>query len=307
MPLTVGTAGHIDHGKTTLVEALTGKNTDRLPQERERGISIDLGYAPLELPDGVLPRQRLDECRLAVVDVACGADRQRHRVHGRRGLVDLVVGEGQAVEQQPAVADDADERRLAGAQRRRERLLDRAGEARQLGERERAAADAADRLLDGAADRGCEPLGARAHDAGVLVQHAQHRNSLAARRGRAPASLRARRASACRRARRAAADAAAAARRARRVRRRSRPAGRRAACRPRSRRGPRRPRATPAPRAARELGEDAGAEVVDERQAVPSRDRASSSSRGCSVKPTTRKFDWCTRSRSAVSAPIACS
>jgi len=52
MPLTVGTAGHIDHGKTTLVEALTGKNTDRLPQERERGISIDLGYAPLDLPGG---------------------------------------------------------------------------------------------------------------------------------------------------------------------------------------------------------------------------------------------------------------
>src|SRR5437660_1501126 len=52
MPLTVGTAGHIDHGKTTLVEALTGRNTDRLPQEHERGISIDLGYAPLELPDG---------------------------------------------------------------------------------------------------------------------------------------------------------------------------------------------------------------------------------------------------------------
>ena len=52
MPLTVGTAGHIDHGKTTLVEALTGKNTDRLPRSSERGISIDLGYAPLELPDG---------------------------------------------------------------------------------------------------------------------------------------------------------------------------------------------------------------------------------------------------------------
>ena len=52
MPLTVGTAGHIDHGKTALVEALTGKNTDRLPEERERGISIDLGYAPLQLPDG---------------------------------------------------------------------------------------------------------------------------------------------------------------------------------------------------------------------------------------------------------------
>ena len=52
MPLTVGTAGHIDHGKTWLVRALTGKDTDRLPEEKERGISIDLGYAPLELPDG---------------------------------------------------------------------------------------------------------------------------------------------------------------------------------------------------------------------------------------------------------------
>ncbi len=52
MPLTIGTAGHIDHGKTWLVRALTGKDTDRLPEERERGISIDLGYAPLELADG---------------------------------------------------------------------------------------------------------------------------------------------------------------------------------------------------------------------------------------------------------------
>jgi selenocysteine-specific elongation factor len=52
MPLTVGTAGHVDHGKTTLVRALTGKDTDRLPEEQARGISIDLGYAPLELPGG---------------------------------------------------------------------------------------------------------------------------------------------------------------------------------------------------------------------------------------------------------------
>jgi selenocysteine-specific elongation factor len=52
VPLTVGTAGHVDHGKTTLVRALTGKDTDRLPEERSRGISIDLGYAPLELPSG---------------------------------------------------------------------------------------------------------------------------------------------------------------------------------------------------------------------------------------------------------------
>ena len=50
MPLTVGTAGHIDHGKTWLVRALTGKDTDRLPEEQERGISIALGYAPLAVP-----------------------------------------------------------------------------------------------------------------------------------------------------------------------------------------------------------------------------------------------------------------
>jgi selenocysteine-specific elongation factor len=52
LPLTVGTAGHIDHGKTALVRALTGVNTDRLPEERTRGISIALGYAPLPLPAG---------------------------------------------------------------------------------------------------------------------------------------------------------------------------------------------------------------------------------------------------------------
>src|SRR3954471_11181956 len=48
---TLGTAGHIDHGKTALIRALTGVDTDRLPAERERGISIELGYARLELPD----------------------------------------------------------------------------------------------------------------------------------------------------------------------------------------------------------------------------------------------------------------
>ena len=77
MPLTIGTAGHIDHGKTTLVEALTGKNTDRLPQERERGISIDLGYAPLELPDGR---------RASVVDVPGHERFVRTMVAGATGI-----------------------------------------------------------------------------------------------------------------------------------------------------------------------------------------------------------------------------
>jgi selenocysteine-specific elongation factor len=48
----MGTAGHVDHGKTALVKALTGVDTDRLPDERRRGISIALGYAALELPSG---------------------------------------------------------------------------------------------------------------------------------------------------------------------------------------------------------------------------------------------------------------
>ena len=48
----VGTAGHIDHGKTSLVKALTGVDADRLQDEKARGITIDLGYAYRPLPDG---------------------------------------------------------------------------------------------------------------------------------------------------------------------------------------------------------------------------------------------------------------
>ncbi|HSI48008.1 MAG TPA: GTP-binding protein, partial [Ideonella sp.] len=47
----VGTAGHIDHGKTTLVRALTGTDCDRLPEEKARGITIDIGFARLALGD----------------------------------------------------------------------------------------------------------------------------------------------------------------------------------------------------------------------------------------------------------------
>jgi selenocysteine-specific elongation factor len=59
-PLTVGTAGHVDHGKTALVRALTGIDTDRLAEERARGLSIVNGYAPLTLPGGR---------RLSLIDV----------------------------------------------------------------------------------------------------------------------------------------------------------------------------------------------------------------------------------------------
>ena len=52
MSVVVGTAGHIDHGKTTLLRALTGIDADRLPEERRRGMTIDVGYAHLGLPDG---------------------------------------------------------------------------------------------------------------------------------------------------------------------------------------------------------------------------------------------------------------
>jgi selenocysteine-specific elongation factor len=52
MTIVIGTAGHIDHGKTSLLRALTGIDADRLPEERARGMTIDVGYAHLSLPDG---------------------------------------------------------------------------------------------------------------------------------------------------------------------------------------------------------------------------------------------------------------
>jgi selenocysteine-specific elongation factor len=93
MPLTVGTAGHIDHGKTWLVRALTGKDTDRLPEEHARGISIDLGYAPLELPDGRM---------LSVVDVPGHERFVRTMVAGATGidLFLLVVDAGEGARPQ---------------------------------------------------------------------------------------------------------------------------------------------------------------------------------------------------------------
>ena len=54
MTVVIGTAGHIDHGKTTLLRALTGIDADRLPEERRRGMTIDVGYAHLGLDDGTV-------------------------------------------------------------------------------------------------------------------------------------------------------------------------------------------------------------------------------------------------------------
>jgi len=81
LPLILGTAGHIDHGKTTLIEALTGIDTDRLPEEKARGITIELGFAPLDLDDGL---------RLGVVDVPGHEGLVRTMVAGAAGI-DLVL------------------------------------------------------------------------------------------------------------------------------------------------------------------------------------------------------------------------
>src|SRR3954469_5266124 len=74
--LVLGTAGHIDHGKTALVRALTGVDTDRLPAEKQRGITIDLGFAALEL----------GPYRLALIDVPGHERFIRNMLAGASGL-----------------------------------------------------------------------------------------------------------------------------------------------------------------------------------------------------------------------------
>src|SRR4051812_33131915 len=82
----VGTAGHIDHGKTALVRALTGIDTDRLEEEKRRGITIDIGFAHLSLPT---PDGR-DTLRLGFVDVPGHEKFVRNMLAGIGGI-DLVV------------------------------------------------------------------------------------------------------------------------------------------------------------------------------------------------------------------------
>ena len=79
--LVLGTAGHIDHGKSTLVKALTGVDPDRLPEEKQRGVTIELGFAQLELPSGR---------RMGVVDVPGHERFVRQMVAGATGI-DVVM------------------------------------------------------------------------------------------------------------------------------------------------------------------------------------------------------------------------
>lgn len=79
--LVMGTAGHVDHGKTSLVKVLTGIDTDRLKEEKDRGITIELGFASLHLPDGRV---------LGLVDVPGHERFVKHMVSGAAGI-DLVV------------------------------------------------------------------------------------------------------------------------------------------------------------------------------------------------------------------------
>ena len=81
MPYIIGTAGHIDHGKTSLIKALTGQDTDRLKEEKERGISIDLGFAHLDLPNG---------SQAGIVDVPGHERFIRNMLAGAHGM-DLVL------------------------------------------------------------------------------------------------------------------------------------------------------------------------------------------------------------------------
>jgi len=88
--IVLGTAGHIDHGKTSLIKALTGIDTDRLKEEKERGITIELGFAHLELPGGKL---------LGIVDVPGHEKFVKNMVAGATGidLVALVIAADEGV------------------------------------------------------------------------------------------------------------------------------------------------------------------------------------------------------------------
>src|SRR4029453_18898158 len=102
--ITIGTAGHIDHGKSALVSALTGKDPDRLPEEKRRGITIDLGFADLDLGD----------VRIGFVDVPGHERFIKNMLAGAHGIdaVALVIAADEGV--MPQTREHFDICRLLG-------------------------------------------------------------------------------------------------------------------------------------------------------------------------------------------------
>ena len=92
-PIIIGTAGHVDHGKSALIRALTGIETDRLKEEKERGLSIELGFAYFDLPDGT---------RAGIVDVPGHEKFIRNMLSGAYGMdmVLLVVDAKEGMQEQ---------------------------------------------------------------------------------------------------------------------------------------------------------------------------------------------------------------
>src|SRR5438046_3562517 len=84
----IATAGHVDHGKSALVKALTGTHPDRLPEEKARGITIDLGFAHLELPATRNPQPATFQ--LGIIDVPGHEDFVKNMVAGV-GSIDLAL------------------------------------------------------------------------------------------------------------------------------------------------------------------------------------------------------------------------
>ncbi|HOG52759.1 MAG TPA: GTP-binding protein, partial [Bacillota bacterium] len=91
--LILGTAGHVDHGKTSLVKALTGVDTDRLPEEKARGMTIELGFTHLDLPSGIV---------LGVVDMPGHEKFIKHMAAGAGGvdIALLVIAADEGIMQQ---------------------------------------------------------------------------------------------------------------------------------------------------------------------------------------------------------------
>ena len=106
--LILGTAGHIDHGKTALVKLLTGTDTDRLKEEKQRGITIELGFASLDIPDGT---------HLGIVDVPGHEKFVRTMVAGAGGvdMVCLVIAADEGI--MPQTTEHFDICRLLGIER----------------------------------------------------------------------------------------------------------------------------------------------------------------------------------------------